>query len=112
MDRLSQLPDDLLIKILSFVPTKCAVATSILSKRWLSLWTLVASLVFEDFSEEEDEEINEIHVRSLSQFVSGTLLFTQSSCPRKVLILTARQNVALGRLVYGLESQSIALCVT
>ncbi|KAH0896580.1 hypothetical protein HID58_046148 [Brassica napus] len=61
MDRLSQLPDDLLIKILSFVPTKCAVATSILSKRWLSLWTLVASLVFEDFSEEEDEEINEIH---------------------------------------------------
>ncbi|XP_048604644.1 F-box/FBD/LRR-repeat protein At5g56420-like [Brassica napus] len=74
MDRLSQLPDDLLIKILSFVPTKCAVATSILSKRWLSLWTLVASLVFEDFSEEEDEEINEIHVRSLSQFVSGTLL--------------------------------------
>ncbi|CDY32921.1 BnaC02g12050D [Brassica napus] len=84
MDRLSQLPDDLLIKILSFVPTKCAVATSILSKRWLSLWTLVASLVFEDFSEEEDEEINEIHVRSLSQFVSGTLLFTQSSCPRKV----------------------------
>ncbi|XP_048603084.1 F-box/FBD/LRR-repeat protein At5g56420-like [Brassica napus] len=79
MDRLSQLPDDLLIKILSFVPTKCAVATSILSKRWLSLWTLVASLVFEDFSEEEDEEINEIHVRSLSQFVSGTLLLHKAA---------------------------------
>ncbi|WZY75696.1 hypothetical protein YC2023_022080 [Brassica napus] len=79
MDRLSQLPDDLLIKILSFVPTKGVVATSILSKRWLSLWTLVPSLVFEDFSEEEDDEINEIHVRSLSQFVSGTLLLHKAA---------------------------------
>ncbi|CAF1847411.1 unnamed protein product [Brassica napus] len=83
MDRLSQLPDDLLIKILSFVPTKDDVAMSILSKRWLSLWTSVPRVIFYDFSEEdsdEDEEGNEIHaIRSLSQFVFGTLLLHKAA---------------------------------
>ncbi|KAL0793751.1 hypothetical protein Bca101_065128 [Brassica carinata] len=81
MDRLSHLPDDLLIKILSFVPTKDSVSMSILSKRWLSLWTLVPRLIFDDYSEEDsdedDEEGNEKNhhgTSSLSQFVSGTLL--------------------------------------
>ncbi|CAN6918479.1 unnamed protein product [Brassica oleracea] len=83
MDRLSQFPDDLLIKILSFVRTKDDVAMSILSKGWLSLWTLVPRVIFDDFSEEdndEDEECNENHaIRSLSQFVSGTLLLHKAA---------------------------------
>ncbi|CAN7038753.1 unnamed protein product [Brassica rapa subsp. trilocularis] len=91
MDRLTQLPDDLLIKILSFVPTKGVVATSILSKRWLPLWTLVPSLVFEDFSEEEDDEINEIHVRSLSQFVSGTLLLHKATVLERFHLYSASE---------------------
>ncbi|XP_010412779.1 PREDICTED: FBD-associated F-box protein At4g10400-like [Camelina sativa] len=38
MDRISGLCDELLIKILLYVPTKVAVSTSILSKRWEYLW--------------------------------------------------------------------------
>ncbi|XP_013747052.2 FBD-associated F-box protein At2g26860 isoform X1 [Brassica napus] len=48
MDRISGLPDELLVRILTFVPTKVAVSTSILSKRWEFLWTWVPKLEFVD----------------------------------------------------------------
>ncbi|PWA57319.1 F-box domain, Leucine-rich repeat domain, L domain-like protein [Artemisia annua] len=45
-DRLSNLPDDLIHKILSFVGIKLAVQTSALSSRWRSLWTSLPCLNF------------------------------------------------------------------
>ncbi|XP_057446523.1 F-box/FBD/LRR-repeat protein At4g26340-like [Lotus japonicus] len=47
-DRLSILPDSILCRILSFLPTKQAVATSILSKKWKPLWRSVTTLHFDD----------------------------------------------------------------
>ncbi|KAJ4895901.1 FBD-associated F-box protein [Raphanus sativus] len=46
MDRISELPDELLVKILLFVPTKVAVSTSILSKRWEYLWMWLPKLEY------------------------------------------------------------------
>lgn len=46
MSNICELCDDLLVKILSLVKTKDAVATSLLSKRWLSLWKLVPRLEY------------------------------------------------------------------
>ncbi|KAK9706667.1 hypothetical protein RND81_07G143300 [Saponaria officinalis] len=48
LDRISRLPDELLSNILSFLPTRCAVSTSILSTRWRYLFTLTTCLSFDD----------------------------------------------------------------
>uniref|UniRef100_A0A1J3D6I4 Putative FBD-associated F-box protein n=1 Tax=Noccaea caerulescens TaxID=107243 RepID=A0A1J3D6I4_NOCCA len=49
MVRISDLSNELLIKILTFLPTKVAVSTSILSKQWQFLWMWLPKLEFDDY---------------------------------------------------------------
>ncbi|GJZ38095.1 FBD-like protein [Tanacetum coccineum] len=48
VDRLSSMPEDVVSHILSLMPTKFAVRTSILSQRWRYSWTFVHNLDFDD----------------------------------------------------------------
>ncbi|KAL0714490.1 hypothetical protein Bca4012_021469 [Brassica carinata] len=59
MDIISGLSDELLLKILFLVPTKVAVSTSILSKRWEYLWMSLPKLEFghRHCSEPESEKL-------------------------------------------------------
>ncbi|CAH8311112.1 unnamed protein product [Eruca vesicaria subsp. sativa] len=61
-DRISALPDDLLVRILLLVPTKDVVVTMILSKRWRSIWTMVPKL---DYLEMIDDDINKVVIGGL-----------------------------------------------
>ncbi|KAG5388186.1 hypothetical protein IGI04_029727 [Brassica rapa subsp. trilocularis] len=51
VDLISNLPDEILGKILSLVPTKVAASTSVLSKRWRNLLGLIDSLCFDESEE-------------------------------------------------------------
>ena len=63
---MGDLPDDLLVDILSFLPYREVVATSLLSKRWKSLWRYLPKLEFHDKSFRR--------VKFFLQFVDAALL--------------------------------------
>ncbi|KAF8102696.1 hypothetical protein N665_0197s0056 [Sinapis alba] len=67
MDKISRLPDELLVKVLTFLPTKEAVSTSILSKRWEHLWMWVPKLEYDDqhYSESDRKKLWCFIVRTL-----------------------------------------------
>ncbi|KFK27928.1 hypothetical protein AALP_AA8G448900 [Arabis alpina] len=47
VDRISELPEALLIQILSSLPTKLVISTSVLSQRWRSVWEMMPNLEFD-----------------------------------------------------------------
>ncbi|XP_056856442.1 FBD-associated F-box protein At5g56380 [Raphanus sativus] len=48
MDSISHLPEEIIVKILTFLRTKDVMRTMVLSKRWKSLWILVPRLEFDE----------------------------------------------------------------
>ncbi|XP_058772407.1 FBD-associated F-box protein At3g52670-like isoform X2 [Vicia villosa] len=72
-DRISSLPDEVISHILSFLPTKLAATTSILSKRWNPLWLSVPTLNFDDKTSQ--------NIESFLKFVSSALLSRDITLP-------------------------------
>uniref|UniRef100_A0A5B7A1Y3 F-box domain-containing protein n=1 Tax=Davidia involucrata TaxID=16924 RepID=A0A5B7A1Y3_DAVIN len=57
MDRISQLPDEVLALILSGLSLREAAATSVMSRRWKNLWTFITSLDFDVLETLNDIEL-------------------------------------------------------
>jgi F-box domain len=86
---ISDLPDEILIFILSFLRTKEVVQTSLLAKRFKNLWASASVLNFDlhefipDGSSSEDPAENEVYLREyeekFSKFVDGVLKHRNSS---------------------------------
>ena len=62
-DILSNLPEGVLLYIMEFFPTREAVQSTVLSKRWKNLWKSLTSLSFKLFN----------GIRKYNKFVSGVL---------------------------------------
>ncbi|XVF18235.1 hypothetical protein REPUB_Repub11eG0003900 [Reevesia pubescens] len=74
MSRICSLPDSILHYILSLLPIKEAVKTSVLSKRWEFLWTSIAKLEFKEDLRQSVEKRAEF-----MNFVEKALLLHDSS---------------------------------
>lgn len=84
-DRISKLPCDLISHILSFLPTKFAVATCVLSTKWKQSWTLINSLDFDDMlllNPEKSDRTPSLQT-SFTSFVFRVLLLRRVSCLSK-----------------------------
>ncbi|XP_023635714.1 F-box/LRR-repeat protein At3g60040-like [Capsella rubella] len=75
-DAISLLPEEVLGKILSLIPTKQAASTSVLSEKWRNLFTLVHNNDFDDsdlLRPEEGKEERDVVRESFRNFVDRTL---------------------------------------
>ncbi|KAJ1417638.1 F-box-like domain superfamily [Sesbania bispinosa] len=105
-DRISSLPDDLLIHILSFLPSNEAIATSLLSSRWRSLWTLVPSLDFvvtTPPTKNSEDRVNKFMTLRRTQSIKRLRLKFKSHCCNSLdvqLYVSARK----------IEQFNISLC--
>ncbi|CAL5396610.1 unnamed protein product [Camellia sinensis] len=85
VDRMSMLPDSLLIHILSFLPTiEDAIKTHVLSKRWQYLWTSVPSLLFSYPDIGSDIYYNRLV--EFATFVDSTLVLSNCSKLKKFVV--------------------------
>ncbi|KAI3875521.1 hypothetical protein MKW92_026802 [Papaver armeniacum] len=82
-DRISKLPDSLVHHILSFLPTKTVVSTSILSRRWKNVWVFIPVLDFRNWQpprlkstryEDYDEEAIILETNKFMDFVDRALV--------------------------------------
>ncbi|CAA7028115.1 unnamed protein product [Microthlaspi erraticum] len=79
MDRISNLTDDLLLKIVSSLPTKDVVATMILSKRWRFLWTMLPKLDFDyDYDYDSDSKLKRSEYERFVKYVDRSLVFNRA----------------------------------
>ncbi|GKE29301.1 F-box domain containing protein [Tanacetum coccineum] len=90
IDRLSNLPDDLIHKILSFVGIKCAIELSALSSRWRYIWTSMPYLDFSKWFQSSS---------ILIEFGPGSI--------RQIMIYASSHNVQQLDIVYLLADDSI-----
>ncbi|CAI9088303.1 OLC1v1022603C1 [Oldenlandia corymbosa var. corymbosa] len=83
-ERISKLPDEILSRILSYLPLKEAGRTSILSKRWKRVWTLAPDLDFNGFTtlckSLTGEGYNDRMIRERPKFVNFRKDVSRLSC--------------------------------
>ncbi|KAK7280973.1 hypothetical protein RIF29_08581 [Crotalaria pallida] len=97
-DIISKLPDSIIGYILSYLPTKYAVRTSVLSKEWESKWTHITNLSIEDAMSEQTRE-------NRQRFVNFVNRVLQNLSSKKIHTF----NLHLSRLFSRKENQCYSL---
>ncbi|CAA0408853.1 unnamed protein product [Arabidopsis thaliana] len=99
MDRISGLPDELLLRVLSLLPNvKDVVVTVVLSKRWQFLWMMVPKLVY-------DDSYQNLEYGKFSRFVDRSL-FMRKAPGIETLHFKLGQNCGNGDIQWWIRAAS------
>ncbi|KAJ0241916.1 F-box domain-containing protein [Hirschfeldia incana] len=102
MDRIGSLPEEVLCHILSYLTTKEAALTSILSKRWRNLFTLVPNIDIDDSvflnPEEEGKRERDGILQSFMDFVDRVLASQGDTTPIKRFSLKCKTGIDTDRV--------------
>ncbi|KAL6652714.1 hypothetical protein ACP70R_011639 [Stipagrostis hirtigluma subsp. patula] len=81
-DRLSALPDELLRGVLAFLPSRQAVQTTVLSKRWVELWRSVPAINLDltDFRDPSLPLPSQKDWERMKEFTTDLLMFHDAEC--------------------------------
>ncbi|KAJ1383996.1 Leucine-rich repeat domain superfamily [Sesbania bispinosa] len=94
-DIISNLPESIIGRILSFLPTKDAVRTSVLSKRWTFMWTSITKLDLDD-SEFYSPKRKTGGKQFFINFVNRALILTKASRMESFsLVIANKYDVSL-----------------
>ncbi|RDY04940.1 putative F-box/FBD/LRR-repeat protein, partial [Mucuna pruriens] len=81
-DRISELTDDVVCHILSFLPSEEAIATSLLSTRWRFVWHMVPALDFDCMKPTSQERVNKfLSLRTTQRITRLRLNYGKYSYP-------------------------------
>ncbi|CAO2833512.1 unnamed protein product [Amaranthus hypochondriacus] len=103
VDRISGLPDEILCHILSFIPTKYAVATSVLSTRWKYLWTSVPVLNF-------DVRLHGGFCSVINLYANPGSETTFQNFVNRVMLLNDISNIQKFRLIHKCHHSPAPIC--
>ncbi|XP_058202587.1 F-box protein At4g22280-like [Rhododendron vialii] len=89
-DRINNIPKNLIGHILSFLPTKYAVRTGILSTKWKWMWTSISNLDFDDEIDPYIDRHDDHRQMSFLKFINRVLLLLEGSNVYKFRIKCSR----------------------
>ncbi|XP_010509209.1 PREDICTED: F-box/LRR-repeat protein At3g58940-like [Camelina sativa] len=113
MDWFGSLPDEVICYILSFLTTKEAALTSVLSQRWLNLWTLVPNLDVDDsvfLHPEEGKRERDGMLQSFMDFVDRVLAVQGGDSPVKKFSLKCQTGIDKGLLHHDVTDKCGDAC--
>lgn len=98
-DRISSLPNPVVSHILSFLPTKEAASTSVLSKKWRYLFAYVTNLDFDDSDYQDGKPKSDAELsRSFMEFVDRVLALQGNGSVNKFSLECSNYDVDLARV--------------
>ncbi|KAI3888031.1 hypothetical protein MKW92_029279 [Papaver armeniacum] len=87
-DRVSKLSDPLLCHILSFLPFKRIVATSVLAKRWRFVWNSVPILKIQHLLSSDPAKDSDLHIKQFVNFMDRMFILRDLSTINYFSLLT------------------------